>query len=66
MKQLSSFMVLNIGGGDRISYTYNDINDESGELISANNKANFYAVDPELKTHIEAIREHIRVHKLEG
>ena len=34
MKQLSSFMVLNIDGGDRVTYTYNEINDSTGEPIS--------------------------------
>jgi len=66
MKQLSSFMVLNIDGGDRVSYTYNEINDETGEAISVNNKKNFYAVDSELEYHINAIRDYIKVNKLEG
>lgn len=66
MKQLSSFMVLNIDGGDRLSYTYNEINDETGEPVSTNNKKNFYIVDNELKAHVEAIRDYIRTNKLEG
>lgn len=66
MKQLSSFMVLNIDGGDRISYTFNEINGETGEPISTNNKGNFYVVDEELRAHINAIRDYIRVNKLEG
>lgn len=65
MKQLSSFMVLNIDGGDRISYTYNEIDGNTGEPISVNNKKNFYAVDPELTEHIKAIREYIQENKLE-
>lgn len=64
MKQLSSFMVLNIDGGDRVSYTYNDIDEETGEPISTNNKGNFYVVNEELHEHINAIREFIRVNKL--
>lgn len=64
MKQLSSFQVLNLNGGDRISYTFDEINAETGEPISTNNKANFYAVDATLKAHIEAVREYIRTHKL--
>lgn len=64
MKQLSSFMVLNIDGGDRVSFTYDEINDDTGELISANNRGNFYAVNNELKVHIEAIRNYIRENKL--
>ena len=64
MKQLSSFMALNIDGGDRVSYTYNEVNSDTGELISANNKGNFFVMDEELRTHINAIREFIRVKKL--
>lgn len=65
MKQLSSFMVLNIDGGDRVSYTYNEINDETGEPVSTNNKKNFYVVDDTLSGHINAIRAYIRESKLE-
>lgn len=66
MKQLSSFMVLNVNGGDRVSYTYDEINGETGEPISTNNKKNFYVVDPELQNLINAVRDYIRVNKLEG
>lgn len=64
MKQLSSYMVLNIDGGDRVSYTYNEIDDNTGEPISQNNKGNFWVVDEELKEHIEAIRNYIKKNKL--
>ena len=64
MKQLSSFMVLNIDGGDRVTYTYNEINDSTGEPISRNNKRNFYVVDDELSEHIKAIRDYIKDNKL--
>lgn len=64
MKQLSSFMVLNIGGGDRVTYTYDEINDSTGEPISRNNKGNFYVVDDELREHIKAIRGFIKDNKL--
>lgn len=66
MRQLSGFIVLNVDGGDRISYTYNEINKETGEPISTNNKKNFYVVNAELSGHINAIREYIRQNKLEG
>lgn len=66
MKQLSSLMVLNIDGGDRVSYTYNEINDGTGDLISSNNKGSFCVVDGALSGHIEAIRNYIRENKLEG
>lgn len=55
MKLLNGFMCLSINGGNRISYTYDDVNDQ-GEPISTNNKASFYVVDQDLMTHVEAIR----------
>ena len=64
MNLLSRFMALNVNGGDRISFTYDEINIDTGEPISQNNKVSFYVVDNELKAHIEAIREYIRTNKL--
>jgi len=65
MKLLSSFMALNVNGGDRVSYTFDEINESTGEPISTNNKENFYVVDSTLRQHIEAIRQYIRENKLE-
>lgn len=64
MKQLSSFLALAVNGGDRISYTYDEIDDETGDLKSSNNKASFFVVDDELRGHIEAVRDYIRESKL--
>ena len=64
MKQLSSFMVLNIDGGDRVSYTYNEIVDNTGEPLSQNKKENFWVVDKEPKKHMDAIRSYVRENKL--
>lgn len=64
MKQLSSFMVLNINGGDRISFTFDEIDENTGEPISTNNKLSFYVVDESLRTNIDAIRNYIRENKL--
>lgn len=64
MKQLSSFMVLNVNGGDRVSYTYDEIDDKTGELVNANVKESFYVVDANLREQIEAIRDYIRENKL--
>lgn len=66
MKQLSSFAVLNIDGGDRVSYTFNEIDPDTGDPVSTNNKGNFYVVDPALAEHIKTIRDYIRVNRLEG
>lgn len=65
MKQLSSIMLLNIDGGDRVSYTYNEINEETGDLVSSNNKGSFCVVNDGLSSHINAIRGYIRETKLE-
>lgn len=65
MMLLSSYMVLNVSGGDRVSYTYDEIDDNTGDPVSQNNKRSFFAVDPELRQHIEAIREYIRANKLD-
>lgn len=62
-KLLSSFMSLNVEGGERISYTYINL-DQGGNMIESPVKESFYVVDPELKEHIEAIREYIRTNKL--
>ena len=64
MKQLSSFMVLAVNGGDRISYTYDEIDPETGNLVSGKNKESFFVVDEALRRHVEAIRKHIRDNKL--
>lgn len=64
LKQLSSFMVLNVNGGDRITYTFDEIDSETGEPISMNNKASFFVVDEALKEHINAVRNYIRNEKL--
>ena len=66
MRQLSSFMVLNMDGGNRISYTYDEINPDTGEPVSTNTKKNFYVVDQELAGHIDAVWDYIRRNKLEG
>lgn len=64
IKQLASFAVLNVNGGERVSFTYDEIDAETGDMISSNNKGNFFAVDQALLGHIEEIRKYITEHKL--
>ena len=64
MKQLSSFMVLNVNGGDRVSFTYDTIDENTGDVIDTNTKESFFVVDETLRSHIEAVRNYIRKHKL--
>ena len=64
IKQLASFAVLNVNGGQRISYTFDEIDAETGDIISANQKGSFFCVDDALAKEIEDIREYIKEHKL--
>ena len=64
MKQLSSLMVLNVNGGDRVSYTYDEVDPETGDLLSTNNKESFFVVDETLRSSINDIRDYIREHRL--
>ena len=64
MKQLSSFMALNVNGGHRISYTYDTIDDETGNIVDSNTKESFFVVDEELRANVDAVRDWIRQHKL--
>jgi hypothetical protein len=66
MKQLSSVLVLNVGGGDRVSYTYDEIDAETGEVINTNIKGSFFVVDDAFRASIEEVRDYIREHKLAG
>ena len=64
IKQLASFIVLNVNGGDRVSYTYDEIDADTGDLVSSNNKGSFFAVDTTLKKNINAVRKYISDNKL--
>lgn len=63
-KQLSSFLALNVNGGDRISYTYDTIDPATGDVIDSNTKESFFVVDDGLRAHVEAIRDWLRENKL--
>lgn len=64
MKQLSSFMALNVNGGDRVSFTYDALDGNTGDVIEQNIKGSFFVVDEELRNHINAVRDYIKEHKL--
>lgn len=63
MKKLTSFTHLTTGEGDRIAYTYSEI-DENGNLVSQNNKGNFIVLDDALQEHINEIGSYIKKNKL--
>lgn len=58
MKKLTSFTHHVTAEGDRISYTYSEI-DNTGKLVNQNVRENFIVVDPELQAHVDAIRAYI-------
>ena len=64
LKQLASFAAINVNGGQRVTFTYDEIDPETGDVISQNNKGNFYAVDKTLLKNIESIRTYIAENKL--
>ena len=65
MKTVTSLTHHKTAEGDRISFTYSEI-DSNGNLINQNQRENFVAVDPELKKHIEAINAYITKNRLGG
>jgi len=65
VKILSSMQILNVNGGDRISFTYDEIDDTTGRPISQNNKDNVFVVDQGLASNIAAIRSFIASHYLQ-
>ena len=65
IKQLASFAVLNVNGGDRVTYTFDEIDADTGDLISSNNKGSFFAVDSTLQSKITQIRNYIGENKLQ-
>lgn len=58
MKILRAFQVINNDGGHTVTCTYNEA-DEDGNITKRNAQNSFYAVDPELKSHIDAISAYI-------
>ena len=64
MKRLTSFTHLKTGEGDRIAFTYSDVN-SAGTIVNQNVKENFIIVDEDLQGHIDAVCNFIRKNKLE-
>lgn len=59
MKKVTSFTHLITGEGDRIAFTFSEI-DETGMVISQNNKKNFVVANEEMLGHIDAIKKYIQ------
>lgn len=59
MKILRAFQVINQDGTYVLSSTYNEVDDSTGVPTRKNAKDSCYAVDTELKSHIDAIEDYI-------
>lgn len=64
MKVVTSYTHLVTGEGDRLSYTYSEIDDQ-GNLINQNQRGNFIVTDQTLLGHVRAINDYITQNKLE-
>lgn len=65
MKKATSFTAHVTAEGQRISYTYSEIDDNTGKLISQNTRESFIVMDDVLQNHVDAINEYI-AERLEG
>lgn len=63
MKILRAFHVVNRDGEFSVGITFHEV-DESGNIVTPDQKESFFAVDPELKEHIEAVESYIRKKRL--
>lgn len=63
MKTLTSFSYLKTGDGDRISYTYSEV-DGQGNIISQQNKGNFIIMEDVIKESTNTIINFIKENRL--
>lgn len=59
MKKVTSFTHLITGEGDRIAFTYSEM-DEYGTITSQNNRKSFVITDMEIAGHATAIKDYIQ------
>lgn len=58
MKILTGFAIIKDSVGNRITYTHSEV-DESGTIISSNNKESFIVMDEEVKVLIGKLEDRI-------
>lgn len=63
INRLTGVALITTGEGERVSFTYSTL-DSEGNVISANNKGSFVAMNEELQKHIIAIKEYVNINKL--
>ena len=55
MKKLSGVAIVTTAEGERVSYTYTEL-DDSGNITSQNNRGSFVALDDDLLTAIAILK----------
>lgn len=55
MKKLSGVAIVTTAEGERVSYTYTEL-DDSGNITSQNNRGSFVALDDDLLTAIATLK----------
>ena len=58
-KILTSFMNLSTGEGSRIAYTYSEVDENTGSIISQNNKGNFLVMDDDVQKNLDSVKNYI-------
>lgn len=58
MKKLTAIAVVTTAEGERVSYTYTEL-DADGNVISQNNRASFVALDESLLAAISTIKDSV-------
>lgn len=59
-KILTSFMNLSTGEGSRITYTYSEVDESTGSIISQNNKGNFLVMDDNVQKNLDSVKDYIK------
>lgn len=59
MKILTGFAVIKDAVGNRITFTTSEV-DETGTIVSSNNKESFIVMDKEVNTLISSLEEKIK------
>lgn len=59
MYRITSFTSHQTAEGERLSFTYSEINEETGQLVKSNQRENFILLDPEMLSKVEDIRDFV-------
>ena len=59
MKKFTSFTSVETTEGETIAYTYSEI-DDTGRIISRNNKETFICMDATTINHLQGVRKYIQ------